>query len=600
MKVKIIPAPKCVEWGKKLNYRGISFDVSVQNAATMQKLTEISCKDGLPLHLQKVNLPTQHYRLQITSTKAEITYGDDVGLHYATLTLWQIVKRAKCLVECNIADEPDFPTRGLMIDISRNKVPKMETLFKIVDVLSDLKINMLQLYVEGRSYFYPDKAFCYDNPEDFLTENDVVALKKYCEQHFIQLVPNGNSLGHMTYWLSRKEFCHLAYSPNGFSWWENGLHCPAGTLDPQNPHSKQFVLNLFDQLLQGYDGAKLVNIGGDEPFEFSFGDNKLPDEGNVYVNYMKDIVDNMHARGLTPMMWGDVAKKYPEKLQQFGDVIFLEWGYIAGEFSDENCKIYSQSNSRFYVCPSCGLHGTFCGKTDNMLQNIKEAAHFGKKHGAEGFLNTDWGDGGTTQMLVSQMYAYAMGAAVCWNEQLNEADVEDWLDRYVYRCKLAQLVGNLGRYCNYQKDLKGGIPFLFSTLYIKQTDGLNFDKNYSDPTGFFYREDLLSFDELKQTENYIKLLKGFVPSKHNEYVKEVEAIFQVLDWAVKHSYLCWGIKNINYTAEQVQEVLNLAKQYVKTYTKLWFLRNKRSDFDNSVYRYKALTKKYKHILKNCD
>lgn len=39
--------------------------------------------------------------------------------------------------------------RGVMLDISRDKVPTLKTLFEIVDLLSLLKINHLQLYVEG-------------------------------------------------------------------------------------------------------------------------------------------------------------------------------------------------------------------------------------------------------------------------------------------------------------------------------------------------------------------------------------------------------------------------------------------------------------------
>ena len=41
-----------------------------------------------------------------------------------------------------------FPTRGLMLDISRDKVPTMESLRGMIDVLASLKFNHLQLYTE--------------------------------------------------------------------------------------------------------------------------------------------------------------------------------------------------------------------------------------------------------------------------------------------------------------------------------------------------------------------------------------------------------------------------------------------------------------------
>src|SRR2546428_658255 len=48
----------------------------------------------------------------------------------------------------DIVDWPDFPVRGAMLDISRDKVPRMKTLYRLVDWLASLKINQLQLYTE--------------------------------------------------------------------------------------------------------------------------------------------------------------------------------------------------------------------------------------------------------------------------------------------------------------------------------------------------------------------------------------------------------------------------------------------------------------------
>lgn len=47
-----------------------------------------------------------------------------------------------------ITDWPDFANRGIMIDVSRDKVPTMETLYRMVDMLSSWKINQVQLYTE--------------------------------------------------------------------------------------------------------------------------------------------------------------------------------------------------------------------------------------------------------------------------------------------------------------------------------------------------------------------------------------------------------------------------------------------------------------------
>lgn len=36
----------------------------------------------------------------------------------------------------SIEDYPDFPARGVMLDVSRDRVPPMETVYKLVDMLA--------------------------------------------------------------------------------------------------------------------------------------------------------------------------------------------------------------------------------------------------------------------------------------------------------------------------------------------------------------------------------------------------------------------------------------------------------------------------------
>ena len=47
-----------------------------------------------------------------------------------------------------IVDWPDYPNRGIMFDITRDRVPTMATLYELVDFWASLKLNQLQLYTE--------------------------------------------------------------------------------------------------------------------------------------------------------------------------------------------------------------------------------------------------------------------------------------------------------------------------------------------------------------------------------------------------------------------------------------------------------------------
>lgn len=102
-----------------------------------------------------------------------------------------------------------------MIDISRNKIPQLETLYRIIDLISDLKFNQLQLYIEGSPFAYESFPQVWEL-ETPLTGEEILLIDAYCRERYIELVPNQNSFGHMEHWLSRPEFNHLAEIPGGF------------------------------------------------------------------------------------------------------------------------------------------------------------------------------------------------------------------------------------------------------------------------------------------------------------------------------------------------------------------------------------------------
>ncbi len=603
-KVIIVPEPKKVVIKDGfLPFRGVKvINEDVFSSHSISKLKECFLADGTPL-CASISTETgeENYRIDIDCDGILLVAGSEKGLHYAVLTLIQVIKSSgEKLPYLEISDRPDFSSRGFMLDISRGKVPTRETLFKLVDFLSDLKVNMLQLYVEGRAFYYPSLGKYYSSPDDYLTAEDVVELKRYAEERFVDLVPCGNSYGHMTYWLNQDEFKDLAHSPGGFDWSEGGLHCPAGTLDPTKEESVEFVKRLFDEMLPCFGDVKTFNIGGDEPFDTLFGDKKLDDDGETYFNFIGKICDDVRERGLVPMMWGDVAHNHPDKLDRLGDVVFLEWRYDAGAFNDDACKIYADKKKRFFVCPSSSLCNNLTGKTDNMLANIREAACYGKKFGAEGLLNTEWGDGSYAQTLVMSFFAEGVGACYAWNaDKFSENNLKNWLDREIYSAPLSDVVADLGRYINLQTQPIHMIPYLFSALYIRGLDCMQVDyDDYSDPTAYFRRDELLTEAELKDTEKLLNDIEIRLSDADNGGLELREACFglSLLKWAVVHTRVCRSIRNNNPDVELIKEALKTGKSCVEEMDALWFLRNKKSDHDLATFRYHRLVAGYEMLL----
>src|SRR5262249_12927480 len=75
---------------------------------------------------------------------------------------------------------------------------------------------------------------------------------------------------------------------------------------------------------------------------------------------------------------------------------------------------FARSKIPFYVCPGTSTWMTLIGRHDNALSNLRAAARAGLKHGAIGYLITDWGDGGHPQPLAVSYYQLLAGAALSW------------------------------------------------------------------------------------------------------------------------------------------------------------------------------------------
>ena len=379
----------------------------------------------------------QGYRLVIAPDGIFIRAADEAGVFYARVTLDQIRRQhldgdLPCV---EIDDAPDFPVRGVMLDISRDKVPSMATLRHLINDLAALKINHLELYTEHTFAYRDHRAVWQD--ADPMTAEEIRELDAYCRERFIELVPNQNSFGHMERWLKHPRYAPLAEAPNGFTFpWGT----PSGpfSLNPLDSGSLALIEELYAELLPNFTSDKF-NVGCDETFDLGLGRSKEEcarrGKGRVYLGFLLKIRELVHRHGRRMHFWGDIIHHHPELIPQLPrDMVALEWGYEADHPFAENCARFREAGVPFYVCPGTSTWQTFGGRTKNALANLHAAAEQGLAQGAIGYLNTDWGDYGHLQYLPVSYLGFAAGAALSWCLASNcERDWPAALDAHVFR-----------------------------------------------------------------------------------------------------------------------------------------------------------------------
>ena len=376
------------------------------------------------------------YALTISKKGIEISFRETGGLRAASATMRQLLREYGRKLPClKIRDWPDFARRGVMLDISRGRVPKLETLLDLAEKLADFKINELQLYTEHTFAYRKYKSVW--QSWGALTAKEIQVLDARCRELGIDLVPNQNSFGHLRHFLADPRLKKLGELSEPFlAETKDFLRRPT-TLAPNHPGTLPFLRGLYDELLPNFSSA-FFNIGGDETWDLGNGQSKklcaAKGQGRVYLDFLKKLHREVKARDRKMMFWGDIILKYPKLLPELAalgvppsggpgkppeggtpNLIALNWGYEADHPFEIEAAQFAKAGIPFYVCPGTSTWQTLIGKHDNAFANLRIAAKAGQKFGAIGFLNTDWGDGGHPQSLAVSWPLFAAGAALAWN-----------------------------------------------------------------------------------------------------------------------------------------------------------------------------------------
>ena len=404
-------------------------------------------------------LKKEEYILNIKKDGIELSSSCDEGLFRATTSLWQIIKRNGSELPClHIEDEPQLSRRGYMYDISRERMPTVETLKKIIEVLCIFKYNEFQIYMEGDCFKYSAYPK-YSEGFECLTPKDIKELEKYCEERFIDLVPNQNSFGHLGTWLKYDEFRTLGLG-DGKS--------DANTINPLLPESFEFAKNLFESTLPNFK-SEYVNIGLDEAYGLGLYQTeeycKEHGKDALWIEWMSKLNEHIKGKyGKKVMYWSDMIAKSRDMYKSLPkDAIALEWGYENQDMGamGEHCVQFREMGIKFYVCPSCNTHMSFTGRCDVTLSHVRTAAQIAVRNGAEGLLMTEWGTGqgetGHPHFPVWELIPIALAGMYGWNIIDGERDgigfgvdylklAGDVLDDTVFSAKVSELLVRMANY----------------------------------------------------------------------------------------------------------------------------------------------------------
>ncbi|RCK67928.1 glycoside hydrolase [Desertihabitans brevis] len=416
-------------------------------------------------------LPAEGFRLTTGDGRVLLEHADARGLRYAGQALAQL-RRSRDLATTALVveDAPDIAVRGVMLDISRDRVPTRRTLLRLLDVLELARVNTLELYTE-HTFAHPGHEVVWQDASP-LTAADIAWLDDECAARLIELVPNQNTLGHMERWLEHPAYASRAECVDGFE--IHGEHRGPSTVAP-TAENADFINDVLAGALPHFRSRR-VNIGADEPWELGQGvsaeEVARRGSGPVYFDYVRRVVEHWTTRGYTVEFWADVFGEHPELMGTTpAGAVPVVWQYDGPQLTREvvaaaspalraqweevgldvdaltdgfraRAAVLSRAGEPFWVAPGTSTWQSFVGRLDNAVDNLVDAAEVAVESGAGGYLTTVWGDHGHFDPPSVTFGPLLLGGALSWGLEANrDLDLAAVLDQHL----LLDPTGTTGR-----------------------------------------------------------------------------------------------------------------------------------------------------------
>jgi hexosaminidase len=283
--------------------------------------------------------------------------------------------------------EDSFHIRGFHLDL-RIQVMKMQALKNFTLQLSKQGINTLVMEWEATYPFQEDplisNRYAYSRQEikDFI---------KYCEALHIDVIPLQQSFGHVEYILRNDKYAQLREDEKDFS-----QVCPS-----ESEKNRELFTRLFKDMAAVHP-SPYFHIGGDETHLLGHCEKckkRAAEIGisRLYFDHIKMLCDIVVSLGKRPVLWADIALKYPEYIHLLPkQTIFVDWnyGWALDRFGAHEQLV--QSGYEIWGAPSIrsSPDNYYLTRWLYHFNNIRDFIPICKNFGYKGIVMTSWSTSG--------------------------------------------------------------------------------------------------------------------------------------------------------------------------------------------------------------
>ena len=451
---------------------------------------------------------------------------------------------------------------GLMLDCSRNAVPKPETVKRLICMLVAAGYNYLELYTED-TYELPDEPY-FGYKRGRFSEKELREIVSFADIFGFEMVPCMQALAHLK---------------NLANWFVYYDHMDIDDILLVNDERTYNLIRKSLRFWKDIFHSKRINIGTDEAFHLGRG--KYVDrygyqsKHEIYLQHLKKVFQICREEGLEPEFWADAfyetecsVKEVQEIFDGTQTPIYWEYSGLEKEpHANKMKKLKEYAGKVIYAGAVWKCHGYAPDNTysEKVMDVAFEAAW---ENDVEDILMTAWGDNGSECSVFALIPAiwYAGGklypCQMNWNE-LIRCVTGYTHDEWKINDRLNYVMPKVSKQSNAAKYLLHN-DFIIGLL----------DYNIPDHAGEVYRELYPCLQYLaRRNTPYAYIFKT--------YATLCKVLIQKATFS-RRLYQAYQENNRGAIIEMIDELADIKKDLQKFYNRfreLWMTENKGFGFE---------------------
>ena len=288
--LNLMPMPASVQQGVGQLPITQSFSVAVTGAhdasldAGVQRFAaQLSRQTGIPLRPKPGSPPAllihadhgresiqrlgedESYELSVTDSSAKLSAPTTLGVLHGLQTFLQLVTITPtgfAAPAVTIKDQPRFPWRGTLIDVSRHFIP-LDVLKRNLDGMAAVKLNVLHWHLSDDQGFRAEskkfpKLTGMGSDGMFYTQDEIREFIAFAHDRGIRVIPEFDMPGHSRSWFLG--YPELSSGPGPYTLEGGGID---PIMDPTREATYKFLEKFIGEMAKLFPDA-YFHIGGDE------------------------------------------------------------------------------------------------------------------------------------------------------------------------------------------------------------------------------------------------------------------------------------------------------------------------------------------------